>query len=105
ACLASNTSAIPIARLAAATRREERVLGLHFMNPVALTRAVELVRAPRTADAAVDAALELLGRLGKEAVIVHDGPGFVGNRVLMLAINEAAALVGEGRTPPAEIDR
>lgn len=103
--LASNTSAIPIARLAAATARPARVLGIHFMNPVALKPTVELVRGPATGDDAMAAARALLHRLGKAAVEVTDGPGFVGNRVLMLAVNEAVALVAEGKAAPAEIDR
>jgi 3-hydroxyacyl-CoA dehydrogenase len=104
-CFASNTSAIPIARLAAATRREPQVLGLHFMSPAPLTSTVELVRAPRTAGETVAAARDLLTRLGKQCIEVRDGPGFVSNRVLMLAINEAAALAAEGAAPPADIDR
>ena len=104
-CLASNTSAIPIARLAACTQRPSRVLGIHFMNPVLLRPTVELVRAPATDDATMAAAGALLQRLGKEYVEVGDGAGFVGNRVLMLAINEAIAIAAEGRAVPAEVDR
>lgn len=104
-CFASNTSAIPIGRLAAATRRAPWILGIHFMNPVPLRPTVELIRAPETSDAAMDAARDLLKRVGKKSVEVLDGPGFVGNRVLMLAVNEAIALVAEGRAPPANINR
>lgn len=103
-CLASNTSAIPIARLAAATRRAPQVLGLHVMNP-ATRLTVELVRAPETSDATIATARALLAALGKDCVEVRDGPGFVINRVLMSMINEAAALLAEGTAPAAEIDR
>ncbi|WP_164018760.1 3-hydroxyacyl-CoA dehydrogenase family protein [Pyxidicoccus trucidator] len=104
-CFASNTSAIPISRLAAATRREPRVLGMHFMNPVPLKPTVEMVRAARTHEDTLAAARDLLRRLGMDSVEVGDGPGFVNNRVLMLSINEAVALVAEGVAPPANVDR
>jgi 3-hydroxyacyl-CoA dehydrogenase len=105
AFLATNTSAIPVARLAAVTRRQPRVLGIHFMNPVPLKRTVELVRGPNTAPETVVAARALLERMGKDCIEVGDGPGFVNNRVLMLAVNEAIALVAEGLAPPASVDR
>ena len=104
-CFASNTSAIPIARLAAVTRRAARVAGIHFMNPAPLKMTVELVRAPATSDETLAAAKDLLKRLDKDFVEVHDGPGFVGNRVVMLAVNEAIALTAEGKAAPGEIDR
>jgi 3-hydroxybutyryl-CoA dehydrogenase len=104
-CFASNTSAIPIAHLAAVTRREPRVLGMHFMNPVPLKPTVELVRATRTHEDTVASAKDLLQRMGMDCVEVGDGPGFVNNRVLMLAVNEAIALVAEGVAPPANVDR
>jgi 3-hydroxybutyryl-CoA dehydrogenase len=104
-CLASNTSAIPIARMAACTRRPARVLGIHFMNPAPRKDTVELVRAPATGEEAMATARALLARLGKHFVEVADGPGFVSNRVLMLAVNEAIAAAAEGKAPPAEIDR
>ncbi len=102
---ASNTSAIPITRLASATRRPDRVIGTHFMNPVPLKAAVEVVRGHHTSDETVAETLALLAAMGKEALVVGDGPGFVSNRVLMLAINEAIFLVQEQTAPPAEIDR
>jgi 3-hydroxybutyryl-CoA dehydrogenase len=104
-CFASNTSAIPIAALAAFTQRPTRVLGIHFMNPVALTNTVELVRGPATSDETMSVARTLLQRLGKKYVEVRDGAGFVANRVLMLAINEAIATAAEAKAPPADIDR
>jgi 3-hydroxybutyryl-CoA dehydrogenase len=103
-CFATNTSAIPVARLAAATRRAPRVLGIHFMNPVPQKPVVELIRGPETCAASLAVARALLARMGKEAVEVGDGPGFVGNRVLMLAVNEAVALVAEGVAPAGHID-
>ncbi len=87
--LAANTSAISIAKIASATRRPDRVLGMHFMNPVPLKSVVEVVRGPRTSDETLAAAHELLGRIGKQGIVVRDSPGFVSNRVLMLAVNEA----------------
>ncbi len=98
AVFASCTSAIPIARLAAATGRPDRVLGLHFMNPAPLTTAVEVVRGERTAPLALARATALVTALGKEAIVVGDRPGFVLNRVLMLSIAEAAATLDTGTT-------
>jgi 3-hydroxybutyryl-CoA dehydrogenase len=104
-CLASNTSAIPIATLAGFTQRPARVLGIHFMNPVALTTTVELVRGPASSDDTMSVARTLLQRLGKKHVEVRDGAGFVSNRVLMLAVNEAIAAAAEDKAAPADIDR
>ncbi|WP_280386785.1 3-hydroxyacyl-CoA dehydrogenase family protein [Nocardia wallacei] len=101
--LASCTSAIPIARLAAATERPDRVLGLHFMNPAPLTTAVEVVRGAQTAPQSLARATDLVGALGKEAIVVGDRPGFVLNRVLMLCIAEAAATLDTG-TDAATVD-
>jgi methoxymalonate biosynthesis protein len=102
--LASNTSAIPIAELAAATARPEDVLGTHFMNPPYLIRTVEVVRGPATGTAVLDRTLALLDAMGRRAVVVGDGPGFVSNRILMRMINDAARLVAEGRAQPADVD-
>ncbi|MCP2167663.1 3-hydroxybutyryl-CoA dehydrogenase [Goodfellowiella coeruleoviolacea] len=104
AVLASCTSAIPIAGLAARTTRPDRVLGLHFMNPAPLKKTVEVVRAPATSERAMNAALTLLRNLGKDAVVVPDGPGFVLNRVLMLTIAEAAAAVTADTTGAETVD-
>ncbi|MBU3067875.1 3-hydroxyacyl-CoA dehydrogenase family protein [Nocardia sp. NEAU-G5] len=103
AVLASCTSAIPIARLAAATERPDRVLGLHFMNPAPLTTAVEVVRGEQTAPQTLKQATDLIAALGKEAIVVGDRPGFVLNRVLMLSIAEAAATLDTG-TDAATVD-
>ncbi|SUA72740.1 3-hydroxybutyryl-CoA dehydrogenase [Nocardia otitidiscaviarum] len=96
--LASITSAIPIARLAAATARPDRVVGLHFMNPAPLTDAVEVVRGAATSPDTMARATDLLTALGKQPIVVGDRPGFVLNRLLMLSIAEAAALLDAGET-------
>lgn len=100
----ANTSAITVTWLASFTTRPERVLGIHFMNPVPLKPAVELIRGYHTNDETVSTALALLEVAGKRAIQVADSPGFVSNRVLMLAINEAAFLVHEGVSGPEEVD-
>jgi len=101
---AANTSCIPVTRLAARTSRPDRVLGIHFMNPVPLTTTVEMIRGWQTSDETLDRARSLLTAMGKSAVLVQDSPGFVSNRVLMLAVNEAAYLVQERVADPAAID-
>lgn len=103
--LAVNTSAIPIAEIAAATGRPERVIGVHFMNPVPLKPTVEVIRGALTADETLGRTLALLERIGKQAVVVGDGPGFVSNRVLMLTINEAVRIVEEGVAGADDVDR
>jgi 3-hydroxybutyryl-CoA dehydrogenase len=102
---AANTSAIPIASIASLTQRPEMVVGMHFMNPVPQTRMVEIVRSPFTRDDVLRRALELVGTLEKEYVVVNDSPGFVVNRTLMLMIREAAATLQDGVAEAAEIDR
>ncbi|MEP7122834.1 MAG: 3-hydroxyacyl-CoA dehydrogenase family protein [Byssovorax sp.] len=102
---AANTSAIPIAQLAAATGHPERVVGLHFMNPVPLTAMVEVVRGAQTSEATLARVAALLAAMGKDFVVVNDAPGFVINRVLMPAISEAIAVVHEGTATAAEVDR
>src|SRR5581483_2462496 len=90
AILASNTSSIPITSLAAVTRRPERVIGMHFFNPVPVLRLVEVIRALQTSDETAAAIVELARDLGKEPAEARDFPGFVSNRILMPFINEAA---------------
>ena len=102
--LASNTSSIPIATLAAATKRPDRVLGMHFMNPVPLMVLVEVIRGAQTSDASVRIAFDLCKALGKTAVESADRPGFIANRVLMPMINEAIFAVHEGVGTPEAID-
>ncbi|MFD8707969.1 3-hydroxyacyl-CoA dehydrogenase family protein [Kitasatospora sp. NPDC059648] len=102
---AANTSVIPITRIGAATFRPDRVLGMHFMNPVPLKPTVEMIRGHHTSATTVDTARTLLAQLGKEGILVEDSPGFVTNRVLMLTVNEAVYLVHEGVAGAEEVDR
>jgi 3-hydroxybutyryl-CoA dehydrogenase len=102
--LASNTSSISITVLGAATTRPDKVLGMHFMNPVPLMSLVELVRGQATSAASLIAATELCIRLGKTAVEAADYPGFIANRVLMPMINEAIFAVMEGVGTPEAVD-
>jgi methoxymalonate biosynthesis protein len=102
--LASTTSAIPIAELAVATGRPAETVGLHFMNPPQVIRLVEVARGPDTSDEAIQRARTLLASLGRQAVVVGDGPGFVANRILQRVINDAARMVQEGRAEAASVD-
>jgi 3-hydroxybutyryl-CoA dehydrogenase len=104
AILTSNTSSISITALGAATKRPDRVLGMHFMNPVPLMTLVELIRGQATSDESMETASELCRRLGKTAVEAADYPGFISNRVLMPMINEAVYCVMEGVGTPEAID-
>ena len=101
---AANTSAISITRIASATRRPSKVIGIHFMNPVPMKNTVEVIRGYHTRDATVATAKELLAAMGKTCIVVNDMPGFVSNRVLMLMVNEAIFLVQDGVAPAADID-
>ncbi|HEY3175470.1 MAG TPA: 3-hydroxybutyryl-CoA dehydrogenase [Candidatus Polarisedimenticolia bacterium] len=105
AILASNTSSISITRLAAATRRPERVIGMHFMNPVPVMELVEVIRGLKTSDETVAATLETARRMGKTSVQVNDSPGFVSNRVLMPMVNEAITALMEGVAARDAIDK
>lgn len=105
AVFAANTSAVPIDKLASLTRRPDRVLGMHFMNPVPVKPTVEVVRGPRTSDATLATVIELLATMDKEAIVVNDSPGFVSNRILMLMVNEAIAVLEGGVAPAPDIDR
>jgi 3-hydroxybutyryl-CoA dehydrogenase len=102
--LTSNTSSISVTTLAAMTKRPERFVGMHFMNPVPMMALVEVIRALQTGDEAFAATMELTKRLGKTPVAVNDAPGFVSNRVLMPLINEAAYAVMEGVATPEAVD-
>jgi 3-hydroxybutyryl-CoA dehydrogenase len=104
AILASNTSSIPITSLAAVTKRPERVIGMHFFNPVPVLKLVEVIRAVQTSDETAAAIIELARELGKEPAEVNDFPGFVSNRILMPFINEAAYALMEGVAEPEAID-
>ena len=101
----SNTSAIPITRLASVTRRPAQVIGTHFMNPVPLKPVVEVIKGFHTSPETVQATLDLLASMGKEGVLVNDSPGFVSNRVLMLTVNEAIFLLQDQVATAEDIDR
>ncbi|HEV2863958.1 MAG TPA: 3-hydroxyacyl-CoA dehydrogenase family protein [Pyrinomonadaceae bacterium] len=103
--LAANTSAIPITRLASATGRAPQVIGMHFMNPVPMKKTVEVILGHHTSDETLAAAKSLLSLMGKDCMVVKDSPGFVSNRVLMLTINEAAALVHEQVAAAEDVDK
>lgn len=102
---AVNTSAIPIARLAAVTSRPALVVGIHFMNPVPKKRFVELITSQYTGSGTIETTLEVLEQLGKKAIFVKDKPGFVSNRVMMLMINEAIATLEDGVATAEDVDR
>jgi 3-hydroxybutyryl-CoA dehydrogenase len=104
AILASNTSSIPIASLAAVTGRADRVIGMHFFNPVPVMTLVEVVRAPSTSDETAAAIVELARELGKTPAEANDFPGFVSNRILMPFINEAVWALHDGVAGPEAID-
>ena len=102
--LASNTSSISITEIAAKTGRSDRVIGMHFMNPVPVMPLVEVIRGLKTSDETTRAVFELAKQLGKTPVEVNDYPGFVSNRVLMPMINEAVYCVMEGVATPQAVD-
>jgi 3-hydroxybutyryl-CoA dehydrogenase len=104
AILASNTSSIPITSLAAATERPDRVVGMHFFNPVPVLKLVEVIRAVQTSDETARAITALAEDLGKTPAEARDFPGFVSNRILMPFINEAAYALMEGVAEPEAID-
>ena len=102
---AANTSAISITRIGSATRRPDRVLGMHFMNPVPLKSMVEVIKGYHTSPETLDRAEALLAAMGKECIVVNDMPGFVSNRVLMLTVNEAIFVVQDQVTTAENVDR
>jgi 3-hydroxybutyryl-CoA dehydrogenase len=104
AILASNTSSIPISTLAAATGRPDRVIGMHFFNPVPMMSLVEVVRGKETSDETAGAITELARELGKTPAVANDFPGFVSNRILMPFINEAVWALHEGVAEAEAID-
>ncbi len=104
AILASNTSSISVTTLAAATKRPERFIGMHFMNPVPMMTLVEVIRAIQTSDDTFATTIALCEKLGKKPVPANDAPGFVSNRVLMPMINEAAFCVMEGVATAESVD-
>jgi 3-hydroxybutyryl-CoA dehydrogenase len=104
AVLASNTSSIPISTLAAATGRPDRVIGMHFFNPVPVLQLVEIVRGKETSDETAEAITGLAEDLGKTPAVANDFPGFVSNRILMPFINEAVWALHDGVAEAEAID-
>ena len=104
AILASNTSSISLTKIAAATERPAKVIGMHFMNPVPIMKLVEIIRGYTTSDEVTDAIMQLSRDLGKDPVEVNDYPGFVANRILIPMINEAIYTLHEGVAGVTEID-
>ncbi len=102
--LASNTSSISITRLAAVTGRPDKVIGMHFMNPVPVMKLVEIIRGLETSEGVWEATRDLAAGLGKRAVEVRDFPGFVSNRILLPMLNEAMFAVMEGVARPEDVD-
>ena len=102
---ASNTSALSITELAAATKRPNQVIGVHFFNPVPAMKLVELVPGAETSAETVTAMKEYCSAIGKEAIVVKESPGFIVNRLLIPYINEAAIIYDQGVASPAEIDQ
>jgi 3-hydroxybutyryl-CoA dehydrogenase len=104
AVLATNTSALSVTEIAAATARPERVVGMHFFNPAPLMPLVEIVRAELTADEPFETAFAFGGRLGKTPIRCHDTPGFVVNRVLIPLLNDCIRVLDEARVTPEDLD-
>src|SRR5947209_3597264 len=101
---AANTSAISITRIGSATTRPDRVLGMHFMNPVPLKSMVEVIRGFHTSPATLEKGKRFLAEMGKECIVVNDMPGFVSNRVLMLTVNEAIYVVQDQVASAEDVD-
>lgn len=104
AILASNTSSISITKIASATKRADKVIGMHFMNPVPLMRLVEVIRGLATSDETTALVMDVCRRMGKEPVEAKDSPGFISNRILCPMINEAIFALQEGIGTPEAID-
>ena len=102
---AANTSAIPITRIASVTRRADKIIGMHFMNPVPMKSMVEMIRGYHTSEATIETAKKMLSQMAKEWIIVNDSPGFVSNRVLMLTVNEAIFLLQDQVTTAENVDK
>ncbi|HEY2293660.1 MAG TPA: 3-hydroxyacyl-CoA dehydrogenase NAD-binding domain-containing protein [Thermoanaerobaculia bacterium] len=105
AVFAVNTSCYSITRVGALTKRPDRVIGMHFMNPVPLKPMVEAIRGHHTSEATIETARQFLRQMGKDCILVNDMPGFVSNRVLMLTINEAVYVLQDGVATPEQIDQ
>ena len=105
AILATNTSALSITEIAAATNRPDKVLGMHFFNPVVMMKLVEVIPGVVTTDDVVQTVMELSRKIGKEPVLARESPGFIVNRILVPYMNEAANVFYEGIASAAEIDK
>lgn len=105
AILASNTSSIPITKIAAVTGRPEKVIGMHFMNPVPVMKLVEVIRGHATSDETFEVTADMVVKLGKEMAVSQDYPGFIINRVLIPMINEAVFALYEGIATAEDIDK
>jgi 3-hydroxybutyryl-CoA dehydrogenase len=105
AILGSNTSTFPITALAAATKRPDKVIGVHFMNPVPQMRGVEIIKSLLTSEDTINSTLEFVHSLGKETVVVNDSPGFVTSRMMCLILNEAVKMRESGLASVEDIDK
>jgi 3-hydroxybutyryl-CoA dehydrogenase len=105
AVLATNTSALSVAEIAEAAARPERVVGMHFFNPAPVLPLIEIVRAPQSADAAVDAAYEWAETTGKQPVRCNDTPGFIVNRILIPLLNDCVRVLDEADVQPEDMDK
>jgi 3-hydroxybutyryl-CoA dehydrogenase len=106
AIIASNTSSVSITEMASATKRPEKVCGMHFFNPPQLMKLIEIIKGARTSDETVQAIFAVAKKMEKETVLVKkDSPGFIVNRILMPALNEAVALYWEGIADREDIDK
>jgi 3-hydroxybutyryl-CoA dehydrogenase len=105
AILATNTSALSVSRIAEATQRPQRVVGMHFFNPAPLLPLVEIVRAERSSDEAVDAAYDWSERAGKQPVRCNDTPGFIVNRILIPLLNDCVRVLDEAGVTPEDLDK
>jgi 3-hydroxybutyryl-CoA dehydrogenase len=105
AVFAVNTSCYSITRVGALTQRPDRVIGMHFMNPVPLKPMVEAIRGYHTSEATIETARQFLRQMGKDCILVNDMPGFVSNRVLMLTINEAVYVLQDGVATAEQVDQ
>jgi 3-hydroxybutyryl-CoA dehydrogenase len=103
--LASNTSGIPISLLASATKRPDKVIGMHFMYPVPIMGVVEVVRSLLTSDETLASSLDFAKSMGKQPIVVKDSPGFVSNRIIPLILNEAAKILEENLATVADTDK
>ncbi len=104
ALLATNTSALPVTEIAAATERPERVVGMHFFNPAPVLRLVEVIRTNLASDEAYETAVGFVERLGKAPIRCHDTPGFVVNRILIPLLNDCVRVLDEAGVTPEDVD-